>query len=183
MGMRRSDLIGQRFERILVLGRAPNDKYNRTCWKVRCDCDTTKVVSQNNLKNGSTRSCGSLQCWPKGALKHGHKGEKASPTYNSWRAMCQRVLDPNATGYERYGGRGIRVCDRWNPNKGGSFENFLEDLGVRPEGTTLGRKNDVGNYVSGNVSWQTLAEQVANRRPDRTRPYGLKKKITEQIAA
>jgi hypothetical protein len=99
--------------------------------------------------------------------------------------MCQRVLDPNQKQYLDYGGANppITICDRWNTAKGGSFENFLADVGERLPSTTLGRFGDVGNYEPGNVAWMTPAEQVANWRPDRTRPYGLKIKPAEQIAA
>lgn len=73
--------------------------------------------------------------------------------------MRQRCLNPNATGYDRYGGCGISVCDRW-----GSFENFLADMGERPEGTTLDRfPNPGGDYEPGNCRWATAKEQRSNR--------------------
>jgi hypothetical protein len=81
--------------------------------------------------------------------------------------------------YPYYGGKGITVCDRWL-----SFENFLEDMGERPAGTTLGRFGDIGNYEPGNVAWQTWAEQISNRRADRNPGGGSRKKHSiETIAA
>jgi hypothetical protein len=79
--------------------------------------------------------------------------------------MKARCLNPNHVKYPKYGGAGIKISLRWIGPDG--FKNFLADLGERPAGTSLGRKGDVGNYEPGNVAWQTLAEQVANRRPDR----------------
>jgi len=68
--------------------------------------------------------------------------------------MKQRCSNPNHRHYKSYGGKGVTVCERWN-----TFRNFVEDLGIRPEGTTIGRHLDQGNYEPGNAWWQTAAEQ------------------------
>lgn len=73
--------------------------------------------------------------------------------------MKKRCNNPKNHNYPYYGGRGIRVCERWN-----DFENFLADMGVRPEGTTLDRKNSNGNYEPDNCRWATKVEQRNNRR-------------------
>lgn len=104
---------------------------------------------------------GDLHCQKKTSKKqHGHSlGKKASPTYNSWKNMKSRCLNPNAYGYYRYGGRGIKVCDRWL-----DFRNFLADMGPRPEGTTIDRyPNNDGNYEPGNCRWATSHEQHLNQ--------------------
>lgn len=86
-----------------------------------------------------------------------------TPTHRSWSAMIQRCYNPNRDNYEHYGARGIRVCDRWR-----KFENFLEDMSVRPDGLTLERIDNSGNYEPDNCMWATHSQQMKNRRARRT---------------
>lgn len=97
---------------------------------------------------------------------HGHAAERTmSRTYRSWMSMRDRCTNPNYKRWEDYGGRGIKVCERWLD----SFEAFLADMGERPPGKTLDRYPDVnGDYEPGNCRWATLKEQRANRRDSRT---------------
>ena len=103
-----------------------------------------------------------------GNYKHGHnlsKTGKPSPTYISWQGIKARCQNPNRSDYERYGGRDIKVCERWQ-----DFENFLSDMGERPEGKTLDRINNDGDYEPGNCRWATPKEQRQNQR-DRKDQY------------
>lgn len=96
-------------------------------------------------------------------LMHGHRaGGRFSPTYNSWRAMVQRCTNERHPFFADYGGRGIRVCERWRGQ--GGFERFLADVGERPAGLTLDRVDCEGDYEPGNVRWATKYQQRWNRR-------------------
>lgn len=96
------------------------------------------------------------------SYKHGWAN---TPTYRTWTSMLSRCSDPRNASYKRYGGRGIRVCGRWQGANG--FVNFLADMGERPADKTLDRIDGNGNYEPDNCRWATKAEQTANRRPSR----------------
>lgn len=110
-------------------------------------------------------------------VKHGHaRSGKHTATYNTWRGMLRRCTTPGATGYESYGGRGIKVCDRWLE----SFENFLTD--IRPEGKTLDRENPDGDYTPENCRWASAREQSNNRGNNRLVTLGNRTQTLSQWA-
>lgn len=152
------DLTGRRFGKLKVLRRGPN-KGEQPCWWCLCFCCGLKVsVRGDILRSGSTKSysCGCGQ--QSSNLKHGHAGRRTR-TYRTWESMISRCNNKKVINYERYGGRGIRVCKRWR-----KFENFLKDMGERPPGKTIDRKNPNDNYTPSNCRWATLKQQRANQR-------------------
>lgn len=97
------------------------------------------------------------------AYRHGHSGKGCmTPTYVSWASMLQRAKNPNLQAADRYVGRGIGVCERWV-----SFENFLHDMGERPSGTSLDRRDNNLGYEPGNCRWATREEQANNKSSNR----------------
>jgi hypothetical protein len=164
--MRVKVLLGRRFGRLVVQSLFGQNKAKKAIWNCICDCGEMTQVVSNNLKSGGTISCGCTQKIIASASssissrKHGHgRRKRRTGTYRSWMSMRTRCNNPNAQAYRYYGAQGIKVCQRWN-----SFENFLADMGERPNGRTIDRKDPFGWYTPENCRWATKEMQNANRR-------------------
>lgn len=169
------DLTGQRFGRLVVLHRVPPTpgSKQKPRWTCKCDCGTLRIIEGGSLRRGMSTSCGcfqredmarrrtthGLRRLAPGVAPGGDARASRSSTYASWANMRARCNTPGAAGYANYGGRGIKVCARWD-----SFENFLADMGERPKGTSLDRVNANGDYAPDNCRWATPTVQLLNRR-------------------
>lgn len=153
------NIAGQTFGRLTALYYTRKSRHGNRIWLCNCTCGTAVEVVAASLKKGETKSCGCLQkdTASKTFTKH---GMSSSPEYKSWNAMKGRCYDSNHPKYKNYGGRGIIICERWL----NSFENFYLDMGKRPKGTTIDRKDSDGNYEPNNCRWATLSTQSHNRK-------------------
>ncbi len=153
------DISGTRYGKLVALGWGRVQGQRR--WLCVCDCGGFTLARLGNLRSGASQSCG---CEKEAVLgrsttTHGLAGTKM---HGIWKSMKQRCENPNHPRWNRYGGRGIKVCDRWQ-----RFENFLADMGERPQGRTLDRRDNDKGYSPDNCRWATDEEQNSNLTSNR----------------
>jgi hypothetical protein len=153
--------IGDVFGRLTVVDLY-KDRYSMTVCV--CSCTNKRKVHVSNLLGGRTLSCGCLNSENTAARNATHGEPKTSSEYMAWCAMIQRCSNPNRLDYERYGGRGIRVCAEWRHD----FPAFLSHIGRKPSPLhSLDRIRNNQGYEPGNIRWATAKEQSNNRRKRR----------------
>jgi len=173
--------VGQRFGKLTVTGldaRIGVSPSKPAGWRAAiclCDCGTEVTVAVSNLASGRNRSCGCLKRElirrPEMRANNTIHGLATHPLYEVWYQMLRRCENPRARNYHLYGGRGVKVCERWH-----DVRLFIEDIereiGPRPEGRTPGgmpvwtldRKDNASDYGPGKVRWATAGEQQRNKR-------------------
>ena len=170
------DLTDKQFGNIIVMKYAFSDSLWQPHWVVKCLCNNKEFIIKGNLlKTGNTKSCGCLQRETAKRVNTTHGFAKGNHTqrrfYQIWRSMKERCYNKNCEGFQWYGARGIKICDRWLGVDG--FIHFRDDMWesylahVKEFGeknTTIGRKNVDGNYELSNVGWETNEEQARSTR-------------------
>lgn len=147
----RKDVSGIRFGRLIALSFVGKNKYGKSVYECHCDCGVIASIERASLVNGTTKSCGCLR--RESITKHGKSG---TPEYQAFLNAKYRCTNPKLPKYSDYGGRGIRFLFA-------TFEEFLAEVGNRPLGTTLDRRDNDGNYEKGNVRWVNRSTQTKNQ--------------------
>lgn len=165
------DLTGQTFGKLTVVSLLPTrTKSKHTQWRCRCACGGwSPCVTSSNLKTGNTASCGCDQKRRASEVgranrTHGLTGQTGNAHYSRWKSVKARTGNSNHKSYQNYGGRGIKLHDPWVEDFI-SFKTWLdENLGPCPDGHSLDRIDNDGNYEPNNLRWATQSQQERNKR-------------------
>ena len=164
-------IIGQTYNQLTVI-QFDEYKGKNPYWKCRCSCGNEKSISEYRLTNGTTHSCGCA------VHKRSQERMKLSREYNTWIEMKKRCFNENCHAYKNYGGRGITVCEQWKNN----FNQFFGDMGTCPEGLSIDRIDNNGNYEPNNCRWASSKEQARNRRSNKYITYNGTTKLISDLA-
>lgn len=156
---KRLELKGKKFGRLTVV--AFSHSTGEVFWNCVCECGNEKVVRATHLSQGRIRSCGCVRDELLIVRRRRH-GMKGTAIYGVWQGMKTRCLNPNSEKFHAYGGRGIKICERWM-----DFANFYADMGAAPPRCSLDRIDNDGDYEPSNCRWSTPKVQANNQRKRR----------------
>lgn len=159
-----SKLTGTKFYHLTVIYPLPDYRGGKV-WRCSCTCGKMVTVKEKDLRRAKVSSCGCLPPISRSTRNYGESfvthGMSGSSEWHAWVNLRQRCNNTNNVNYKDYGGRGIKVCDRWNT----SFENFIADMGRKPDPKlSIDRIKTDGDYEPGNCRWATAKQQYDNRR-------------------
>lgn len=175
--MKRLELDGFEFEGCKVVERSAfEDSSRHTRWKCLCKCGNFFTARGTDIKSGAVASCG-CKVVHRGQQRFTKHGKYCEVEYRTWQRMFIRCNVVSFKDYKDYGGRGIKVCDRWQ-----SYDAFLSDMGRRPDGHSLDRIDVNGNYEPGNCRWATDKQQARNRRTSLFFDFDGQKRNLAEIA-